>query len=109
MQISDLGKALLLATLALTITGCARTLKYDVPRSERTMVEAPFYITFSPKGEPIVLASDGNPVEPLGTVAEIPTPSTIKRASQITALEIHGSHYYLLYIGGRYYKIPLPH
>ena len=109
MQISHLGKGLLLATLALTITGCPRTVKYDTPRSEQTKVEAPFYITFGPEGAPIVLASDGNPVEPMGDMAEIPTPSTIKRVSQITALEIHGSHYYLLYIGGRYYKIPLPH
>jgi hypothetical protein len=109
MHISHLGKALLLATLVLTITGCARTVKYDTPRSAETKVEAPFYITFSPEGAPIVLASDGNPVKPQGSVVEIPTPSTIKRASQITALEIHGSHYYLLYIAGQYYKIPLPH
>jgi hypothetical protein len=106
---SHLGKALLLATLALTIAGCAPPIKYDTPRSGETKMEAPFYITFSPKGIPVVLASDGNPVEPMGVEAKIPTPSAIKRASQITALEIHGSHYYLLYIAGQFYKIPLPH
>ena len=55
----------------------------------------------------MVLDSEGNPVKSMGSVAEIPKASTIKRTSQITALEIHGSHYYLLYISGRYYFIPL--
>ena len=109
MHISHLGKALLLATLAITVTGCAQLQKYKTPKHETPELEAPFYITFSPEGEPVVLDSEGRPLKSIGSMAEIPKASTIKRTSQITALEIHGSHYYLLYISGRYYFIPLPH
>ena len=104
MRIKQLGKALWLPLLALSIGGCVRTVKYDTPP-----LQAPFYITFSANGEPLVLDGEGNPLKIEGTAAEIPTPSTIKRATQISALEIHGSHYYLLYINGQFVKIWLPH
>lgn len=107
MRISHLGTALLLATLGFTQISCARSHKYEAPRSEGTKVEAPFYITFSREGDPIVLDGEGNQVKPMGEVAKIPEPATIVRTSQVTVLEIRGSHYYLLYINGQYYLIPL--
>ncbi len=106
MRIKYRSKFLLLPLLALATTACAQTAIYETPTGP-----APFYITFDAKGEPVVLDSKGNrlELEREGAVAEIPTPSTIKRVTQISALEIEGSHYYLLFIGGRFVKIPLPH
>ncbi len=109
MHIGHFGKTFLLATLAVTITGCAGSFRSETPKYETPKLDAPFYITFSPEGEPVVLNSKGEELVVEGAVVEIPNKSTIKRATNFATLEIQGSHYYLLYINGRAIKIPLPH
>ena len=106
MRIKYGRKLLLLPMLALATTACAQTTLYETPEGP-----APFYITFDANGEPVVLDSKGNrlELEPEGSVAKIPGPSIIKGLTQISAVEIEGSHYYLLYIGGRFVRIPLNH
>jgi biopolymer transport protein ExbD len=110
MRIGHLGKALFLATLAVTITGCDQTVKYELPRSEATKQETPIYVTCNAEGVPVVLDSEGNPLKVEGTALaeETPNPSTTKDVTQITARKASSSRYYLLYINGRYYKIQLP-
>ena len=106
MNINRTGRILLVPMFALATTACAQTTTYKTPE-----VPAPFYITFDAKGEPIVLDSDGNrlPIEGEGVDIEIPKPSTIKRVTNISAIEIEGSHYYLLCINGGCVKLMLPH
>jgi hypothetical protein len=105
MNVKRPGTILLVPMFALATTACAQTTTYKTPE-----VSAPFYITFDAKGEPLVLDSDGNrlPLEGEGVDIRIPKPSTIKRVTNISALEIEGSHYYLLCLNGACTQIKLP-
>ncbi len=69
---------------------------------------APFSITFDMQGNPIVLGANGKIIPPSRVTFPIKDVKAIANVNTITAIEVYGSHYYVLKIGGDNYVIDLP-
>lgn len=108
MKARKLSTALVLPLLAMIMIGCSHATEHrrDMPKADGAY--APFFITFDREGQPVVLDRNGKRIdlEPLPYKLE---PGTLKRINNISALEVHGSHYYVLIINGKAIRIDLPH
>ena len=108
MKARKLSTALTLPLLATMMIGCSHATDYrrDMPKPDGEY--APFFITFDREGQPVVLDRAGKrmDLEPLPYKLD---PGNLKRISNISALEVQGSHYYVLIINGRAIRIDLPH
>jgi len=108
MTFNKLGKNLLLPFLALVMIGCSHATEHrrDMPKHHGEY--APFYITFDREGQAVVLDRAGNPIKLENVPFEL-KPGTVKRINNITALEVHGSHFIVLIINNKAVRIDLPH
>lgn len=108
MKARKLSTTLLLPLLTMIMIGCSHATghRQDMPKPNGDY--APFSITFDREGQPVVLDSAGKRLG-LETLPYKLEPGTLKRINTISALEVHGSHYYVLIINGRAVRIDLPH
>lgn len=90
------------------LSGCAgKERLYQAP-GKPPQETVPFSITFDLKGNPVVVDRDGKLISPKRVEFPITEVRAISNLKTITAMEVHGSHYYILKIGGDTYHIPLP-
>ena len=68
----------------------------------------PFSITFDLEGNVVVLDSTGNKICPKKARFPIET-RAIANIQQITAIEIHGSHFLRIQCGDAVWTVDLPH
>lgn len=98
---------ILTALVFLPISACA-----DMPMKQSSTISSgdmpAVQIGFDGKGALIIKDSEGNAARP--TQVEFPIKATaIEEIETITLIRVRGSHYYLMRVGGTYYKIQLPH
>ncbi len=91
------------------LNGCAGKGGYLYQPPEKTLEKTvPFSITFDMQGNPIVLGANGKRILPSRVTFPIKDVKAIANVNTITAIEVYGSHYYVLEIGGDDYVIDLP-
>ncbi len=106
VQLAALAAFMLAGTL---LSGCAsRGGGLYQPPAQPLQETVPFSITFDMKGNPIVVDREGQLISPKDVEFPVINVRAIATLNTITAMEVHGSHYYILKIGGNTYHIPLP-
>jgi hypothetical protein len=108
MKARKLSKALILPLLAMVMIGCSHATEHrrDMPKMQGDY--APFFITFDREGQAVVLDRAGKPME-LKALPYKLEPGLLKQVNNITAMEVYGSHFYVLIINGKAIRIDLPH
>jgi len=105
------GHLLVLASMILVsslLSGCAGRGELYQPPGQPPQETVPFSITFDLKGNPIVVDRGGKLISPKRVEFPITEVRAIASLKTISAMEVHGSHYYILKISGDTYHIPLP-
>ncbi len=98
----------LLALIVTPLMACAQMEKMTgmtEPSSENVL---PFRVAFDRNGNVLILDEKGNMIRPTTDVKFPLDVKQIRSVQTITAIEVVGSHYYLLKAGGNTYVIPLP-
>lgn len=90
------------------LSGCAGKGGLYQPPGQPPEATVPFAITFDLKGNPVVIDREGRAIPPQEVEFPIRQVNAIGSVTTISAIEVHGSHYYILKIGGNIYHIPLP-
>jgi len=90
------------------LSGCTSKGGMYQPPGKPPIETVNFSITFDLKGNPIVVDRDGKLISPKRIEFPITEVRAIGSLKTISAMEVHGSHYYVLNISGDTYHIPLP-
>ena len=92
--------------LIFSFTACAQELT-KAPITDEEMYQ-PFSIVFDKEHKPLVLDSKGKRLDKIEVDFPLKAEAVLSMEA-ISAIQIHGSHYYIIQVGGDYYKVPLPH
>ena len=90
------------------LSGCAHMGDLYQPPGKTPLETVPFSITFDLQGNPLVLTPEGERIKPERVDFPIREVKAIGNIKTISAVEVHGSHYYVLNIGDDFYVIDLP-
>ena len=105
------SKIMALSSVFFVVTilgGCAHMGDSYQPPGKAPLETVPFSITFDLQGNPIVLTPDGERIKPERVDFPIREVKAIGSIKTISAVQVFGSHYYVLNIADDFYVIDLP-